>query len=157
MSTPVVVIGFLLLIPCVVGILLCATFSLLVASGATAGSITLPREERSAAISSMQRAQVPVSVINAVVSGNSTEIDEWLNSDYGGGGPPPLFQQAVVKQAQSDLRVNTFGLGFLAVLSGGIAFIVAICCFIGGLLGWLLVMKKRVLQCSFCRCTISAS
>jgi hypothetical protein len=29
--------------------------------------------------------------------------------------------------------------------------------FVGGLLGWLLVMKKRVLQCSVCGATVSAS
>jgi hypothetical protein len=38
-----------------------------------------------------------------------------------------------------------------------IAFMVAVPAFIGGLLGWLLVMKKRVLQCSVCGATVNAS
>jgi hypothetical protein len=38
-----------------------------------------------------------------------------------------------------------------------IAVAIGISSFIGGLLGWLLVMKKRVLQCSICGSTVSAS
>ncbi len=34
---------------------------------------------------------------------------------------------------------------------------VGIACFVGGLLGWLLVMRKRVLQCSYCSAVINAS
>jgi hypothetical protein len=34
---------------------------------------------------------------------------------------------------------------------------VAVTSFVAGLLGWLLVMKKRVLQCSMCGATVSAS
>lgn len=45
----------------------------------------------------------------------------------------------------------------LPFLGGGFAIFCAIASFVGGLLGWLLVMKKRVLQCSVCRATVSAS
>jgi hypothetical protein len=45
--------------------------------------------------------------------------------------------------------IATLGTGFI-----GFAFVVSL---IGGLLGWLLVMKKHVLQCSTCGATIAAS
>ena len=54
----------------------------------------------------------------------------------------------------------SFPLGFDIHLNGitiALVFGFGVASFIGGLLGWLLVMKKRVLQCSVCNATISAS
>jgi drug/metabolite transporter (DMT)-like permease len=42
-------------------------------------------------------------------------------------------------------------------LAGGIVIAIGIACFVGGLLGWLLVMRKRVLKCSLCGAVINAS
>lgn len=44
-----------------------------------------------------------------------------------------------------------------AIVTGGFAVIIGISSFVGGLLGWLLVMKKRVLQCSVCGAVVNAS
>jgi hypothetical protein len=46
---------------------------------------------------------------------------------------------------------------FVQVVGSGFAIMLGIASFVSGLLGWLLVMKKRVLQCSVCRATISTS
>ncbi|MGP8155935.1 MAG: hypothetical protein ACLQMT_03630 [Candidatus Acidiferrales bacterium] len=43
------------------------------------------------------------------------------------------------------------------VIGGAFAIFWGVAFFVGGLLGWLLVMKKRVLQCSVCGATVSAS
>jgi len=43
------------------------------------------------------------------------------------------------------------------VIGGTFAIALGVASFVGGLLGWLLVMKKRVLQCSVCGATVSAS
>jgi hypothetical protein len=43
------------------------------------------------------------------------------------------------------------------VIGGGFAILLGVASFVGGLLGWLLIMKKRVLQCSVCSATVSAS
>jgi hypothetical protein len=51
--------------------------------------------------------------------------------------------------AGASLFASLFG-GVFSIL-WGIAF------FVGGLLGWLLVMKKRVLQCDVCGAVVSAS
>ena len=43
------------------------------------------------------------------------------------------------------------------VLGGTFAVIIAVISLIGGLFGWLLIMKKKVLKCGLCRATVSAS
>lgn len=43
------------------------------------------------------------------------------------------------------------------VIGTAFAIGLGIACFVGGLLGWLLVMKKRVLQCAVCGAVVSAS
>jgi hypothetical protein len=45
----------------------------------------------------------------------------------------------------------------VSVLGSGLALSLAIAFFVSGLLGWLLVMKKRVLECSACGAVINAS
>ena len=40
--------------------------------------------------------------------------------------------------------------GTVTAIFGGVSIFILISSIVGGLLGWLLVMKKRVLQCSFC-------
>jgi hypothetical protein len=42
-------------------------------------------------------------------------------------------------------------------IAGGIAIFLGLAFFVGGLLGWLLVMKKKVLECSTCGAVINAS
>jgi hypothetical protein len=46
---------------------------------------------------------------------------------------------------------------FLRIIGSGFAIVLGIASFVSGLLGYLLVMKKRVLQCSVCGATVSAS
>lgn len=46
---------------------------------------------------------------------------------------------------------------WLRMFGGGFAIGLGISSFVGGLLGWLLVMKKRVLQCSVCGAVVNAS
>lgn len=53
------------------------------------------------------------------------------------------------------LGIGTLGLfGFLGSIS---AVALGIASFVGGLLGWLLVMRKRVLQCDVCGAVVNAS
>lgn len=42
-------------------------------------------------------------------------------------------------------------------LATGMAFFLAVAGFVGGLLGWLLIMKKKVLRCMQCSATVQAS
>jgi hypothetical protein len=61
---------------------------------------------------------------------------------------------SLLSEAQQDLSRS----GLVGVSAGmWITIAIGIACFVGGLLGWLLVMRKRVLQCSFCSAVINAS
>ena len=42
-------------------------------------------------------------------------------------------------------------------LTDGVAILFGISCFVGGIFGWLLIMKKRVLRCSICGAIVNAS
>lgn len=42
-------------------------------------------------------------------------------------------------------------------IATGMAFFFAVCAFVGGLLGWLLIMKKKVLVCTNCSAVVPAS
>jgi hypothetical protein len=44
-----------------------------------------------------------------------------------------------------------------AILGSGIFVVTGLIAFVGGLVGWLLVMKKNVLQCSNCQAVVNAA
>jgi hypothetical protein len=44
-----------------------------------------------------------------------------------------------------------------SAFAGGILIVVAVVAFVGGLLGWLLIMKKKVLVCTHCSAVVPAS
>jgi hypothetical protein len=70
----------------------------------------------------------------------STDVDAFYSSDT-----PRRASVAPV----ANFGVRVFGSGFIIAI--GIA------SFVGGLLGWLLVMRKRVLQCNVCGAVVNAS
>lgn len=100
MTTPVVIIGYILLVPSVIGILLCI------------GVFIVP------------------AILGFVSSGAAAAS---------GNNQAP----AVVGVASGLLAIS----GACAIVG----------CFVSGLLGWLLVMKKTVLRCSACGMTVDAS
>jgi hypothetical protein len=52
---------------------------------------------------------------------------------------------------------SVHGASGAAFISGGIIIFFGGVCLVSGLAGWLLVMKKRVLQCSVCNAVVNAS
>jgi F0F1-type ATP synthase assembly protein I len=66
-------------------------------------------------------------------------------------------QQRAVDEVKVELSAGTVGAGLGATMAGGASLFVLVSSLIGGLLGWLLVMKKRVLQCTECAATTAAS
>jgi hypothetical protein len=63
-------------------------------------------------------------------------------------------QQTAVRVAQLSVFSGKVG---AAVVGGGISLFIIIMSFVGGLLGWLLIMRKRVLQCTRCGAVVPAS
>lgn len=145
MSMPVVAIGYILLIPCVIGILVAVLF--LVASGgaAKAGFESVDRraEERLVA------AGLPRDVIDATVAGRSiTDAQRAALSND---------QRRALDDTLLMVASEKLGTAGGATLAGGTSVCLGISSFIGGLLGWLLVMKKKVLQCNTCGAVVAAS
>ncbi len=146
MSTPVAVIGYILLIPSFLGILLNLFILVAPTLGLTAAGAAV--EVTPAQVKQMRDAEVPEPIINKVVNGElvTTEDRDSMTQE----------QQTIV----SSIQVGVAGAQACACcgagIIGGSAIVGMIVCFVSGLLGWLLVMKKKVLQCHACSAVVAA-
>jgi hypothetical protein len=148
MSAPVVVIGFIVLIPSILGI--CA--SVLILLGVTVAGGSASNRVRNQAVTSMRNNSVPEPIISAVLAGQDQEVDRLMDNDE-----TPEVQRSWVRDAQEKIRGTNATAGIGILVGGGFAGALGIASFVGGLLGFLLVMRKRVLQCSFCGAVVNAS
>jgi hypothetical protein len=143
MSGPVVAIGYILLIPSVLGMLigLLGLFST-----CTSSSMTFEKIEKEAR-ANLEAKAVPEAIIAKVVAGQPVAGEDLsaLASE----------QRAAVQSAQMTISASKIGAG--TAIAGGVSFGIIVMAFVGGLLGWLLVMKKAVLQCTSCGAIIPAS
>lgn len=145
MSGPVVLIGYILLIPCVIGMLFGALLLFASGSAGTAGSAAADKQTRT----QLEAQAIPAPIIQKVVSLKPiTEDDRSTLTSK---------QQSVVDEAKLSLSMGKVGAGAGAVIGGGLAIFLIISCFVGGLLGWLLIMKKKILQCNLCSAAVAAS
>ncbi len=156
MSAPVVAIGFILLIPSVLGVIFFGMLAFGIgAMGATSHVVSFGQRQQVTA--NLRRAGVPRPIITAVLVGHYDHVEQWMNSDE--SGRVTYVEEEAIKQAEMDLteaRATEVGGGF-ASWGRNLAIAMAIASFVGGLLGWLLVMRKRVLQCAVCGAVINAS
>jgi hypothetical protein len=145
MSGPVVVIGFILLIPSVLGML----FGILMLVG-TAGmaNTRLPSIERETR-TRLEAQGVPEPVIIQVAE--SKPVDEQQLAAL------TPQQRTAVHDAQSSVSAGNVGKGAATMVAGGFSLFVITMSFVGGLLGWLLIMRKRVLRCTRCGAVVPAS
>jgi len=92
---------------------------------------------------------IPESIIGEVIAGKPVANAELtsLNSQ----------QQSAIHDAQLSASAQKVGAGAATVIAGGFSLFVIVASFLGGLLGWLLVMRKRVLQCARCGAVVPAS
>ncbi|MGA2219226.1 MAG: hypothetical protein ABSG51_14120 [Terracidiphilus sp.] len=181
MSGPVVAIGIILLIPSVLGILSCAAMLLLfntsvgVALGVNANSSGHPYQSaedakfrksckegfieansRLPGVSAPQFCECALSVYKETGSiegasracadkgldGTLEQPSEDVDAFY-------YSQTSIPTKAGLITAMSIFGNAFF--LGWGITF------FVSGLLGWLLVMRKRILQCNVCGAVVNAS
>jgi hypothetical protein len=145
MSTPVVVIGFLLLIPSILGILFGGVMVVItvIAGGTTANSSD--KEIRDKLVAQA----VPESIIRQVLSGKTISVGEKSSLT--------AQQKSAVNDAAISESAGTIGTGMGVLVGGAFSFGILIFSFISGLLGWLLIMRKKVLQCTHCQAVIAAS
>jgi len=105
-------------------------------------------------------------------SSNTTNdcAERWLHADdqtpdpqaeapylkvYKSYADPLGYQAALAREKEAEQP--TAPRAWFHVLGATFAITLGIASFVGGLLGWLLVMKKRVLRCSVCSATVNAS
>ncbi len=146
LSGPAVVIGYILLIPSILGIL--ASLGFLALSWVGAASMATNKLS-SAEIEHLKAAGVPQALEAKLESGTPASQSEMSTLTYD--------QRAAVESANAQLAVAVAGSGCAAACGTGMASIGAVLSFVGGLVGWLLIMKKRVLQCNSCGATVAAS
>lgn len=148
MSGPVVTIGFILLIPSILGILFSIGMLLLTVRA----SVNATLQARSAAVTEMRQHDIPEQIIEQVVDNPSMDVTQFLRD-----GDMDMASYSWLEDADSKLRSsdNAGGLGLM--LGAGIFIPIGIASFVGGLLGWLLVMRKRALQCDVCGAVVNAS
>ena len=144
LNGPAVYIGYIFLMPSLAGIALCLAFLLASWVGAFTYHSVSP-----ATLEGLKDTHVPAELQQSLRAGEpATEAEmAHLTPD----------QRYHVQHANRDIEAAKLASGCFAACSTGIALIGAGLSFIGGLLGWLLVMRKRVLMCNFCRATVDAS
>lgn len=142
-SPPVVAIGYLVLIPSLLGVLFC--FGIVVASwvGAYTEHGLSPT-----AVESLKKAGVPRELQKKLQGGHSISEKEiaGLNPD----------QKLEVLSANSAIIRSEAENGLFAMCGTSMALAAVIPFLLGGLIGWILVTKNPVLMCNCCRATISA-
>jgi hypothetical protein len=82
--------------------------------------------------------QVPEPVLSKVASGKTVSDAELASLTY--------EQRAAVRDAQLSASAQKVGTGAATVIAGGFSIFVIVASFVSGLLGWLLIMRKRVLR-----------
>lgn len=140
MSLPVVLIGIMFLIPSVFGVLL-GTVSLV--STVVIG-VQATRNAETEVRQILRNAQVPAHVADKVVAMEQLSREE-RNALNG-------RQRDAVMRAESRYMGTALG----SAMTGGFSLAIIIGSFTGGLLGWLLIMRKKVLQCTHCDATVEA-
>lgn len=153
LSTPVVVIGYILLIPSVLGMLF-GVFGILM----TGSTVTQTSSQVSASIEREARKEleaqaIPEQIITEIITSKPISDAEMssLNPQ----------QVSTIEATKLSFSSRKTGAGAGSVIAGGILgsffIVVIVMSFIGGLLGWLLIMKRKVLQCAYCEAVVAAS
>lgn len=147
MSGPAVVIGFILLIPSILGIL----FGGLTMLFTIIGSSTAPTADSQIQQVKTQLVSlhIPRDIVEDVAAGK--RIDEIRLAN--------LTPDQRMQVRAAELKVSTAKAvpGLAACCGGGFSVMIMIGSFVGGLLGWLLIMRKTVLQCFRCGAVVAAS
>jgi hypothetical protein len=195
-----VVIGYILLIPSVLGMILSALtfFGVFAVSGiktrdnsyARIASIGSAQDEfdigfRRSCVSSAQRSyrqrtgsSAPLPVIEQVCECTLTDVKAGIQPGLASQGCLDQFVKGTLEPITPEVQTmysdalaprtratstrhqrqdTDVAKGLFRIIGGSFALFWLVAFFVSGLIGWLLVMKKRVLQCRFCGAVVNAS
>lgn len=148
LSGPAVVIGYIFLIPSILGMLL-GTLFLVGSCGAAAKAPANSESDLQEIREKMEQAGLPEAMITKVLDGEFVGESEraGLSDD----------QRKALLQGSGEILGPKIAKGAGVFVAGGVSIFIIFVSFAGGLVGWLLTMKKRVLKCGNCGATVSAS
>lgn len=145
MSVPVVIIGYIFLIPSLLGILFGVLMMSVTGNVASETSIEIENEVRE----QMQSVGLSEEVVERVIAREPLSEDQnSLLTDQ---------QARVIADAKLSYSAGQVGAGAGTALAGGFSILVIMFSFVSGLVGWLLIMKKKVLECERCNAVVAAS
>jgi len=147
MSGPVVVIGYILLIPSILGMGFSALGMLgaFFAGTAAVSEMKIPEDT----LKELQDKKVPETVIGMLRRGEKVSEQQL--------GALTEDQKRSVQTVISVSEMGKAGAAAGSALGVGMFVCMGISAFTGGLFGWLLIMKKWVLKCVSCCATVDAS
>jgi hypothetical protein len=145
MSTPVVVLGYIFLVPSVIGFILGILG--LCYSGTAGSKISSGFEQQARA--GLAAEAIPAGMIDEILSNKQVSPIELA-------ALTPK-QRSIVEQTKVALPAGKLGIaGASTAIIGGLFIGVIVISAIGELLGWLLIRKKEVLQCQQCGAVVAA-
>jgi hypothetical protein len=145
LSGIVVAIGYILLIPSVLGMLF--SIFLLFATGKAATDTTSGISD--SAKKQLREAGISEPIVQKVVSSQTLTDTEKAGLTR--------EQSITIESIQSSITAGSIGAGAGTAIAGGVSVFLFVVSLVGGLLGWLLIMKKRILQCNNCGAVTAAS
>jgi hypothetical protein len=148
LSGPAVVIGFVLLVPSILGICFGGLTMLFTVIGSATAPSTIDTQLQQVK-TRLISLKVPDDIVADVVAGKHIEETRLTPLNYS--------QQSAVRESESRISAAKAAPGVAACCGGGFSVIIIIGSFVGGLLGWLLIMRKTVLQCFRCGAVVTAS
>jgi hypothetical protein len=141
MSGPVVLIGYLFLIPSIFGMLI-GIFTMF-STGTVAEEMA--RENESTYARQLEHAGFTAEQITAARE-NLIDVDTLTDEQY-----------SAYNKASLELSGASLGTNAGTAIGGLMGFGMVVFFFCGGLIGYLLIMRKKVLQCTTCDAVIAAS
>ena len=144
MSGPFVLIGYLILALSVLGVL--GGFQLLITTETRTARVT---EIRAEIREQLAEADVPEGIIDKVLKRKVVPGDRKAALTQ--------EQRAALDEGVVSYRARMFGVGAGALLTARFSILLIVFFLAGGVLGWLLTRKKKVLQCTKCGAIVSAS
>lgn len=191
LSGPAVAIGYILLIPSILGMIACAVALIAVNIGLVSLGVSRPRLDasphqsafeasfrRNCAQSARQRIQeqglnVSQQLIEAYCECGLAEYKETGSYTLAGETCNERAQEGALTSPSEDVDAFYSGrisgeeksadslwytfLGAAGAVGNAHLIFLGVLCFVSGLLGWLLIMKKHVLQCDSCGAVTNAS
>lgn len=145
MSGVVVFIGYILLVPSAIGMLI----GLIGMFATSKASETTFQQISSEARVTLEQGGVPDRLIERVIAMQPVSA-----ADTRSLTPE---QQRLVEAVEIQVLGSSAGAGIGVGVAGGFSAATIVMSLVGGLLGWLLVMKKKVLQCMNCGAVTAAS